>query len=194
MMPGEAPQEFLDAIAQLRSLRPRPEVQIEEVPTPQRIAPHALAMAGDVLDQDEELATGRFVLLYDPAGQEAWEGRFRAVTYARAVLESEMGSDPLLSQVGWSWVADALDSSGAARTALGGTVTRVVSESFEALADRPPVVEIEIRASWTPQDDASRHLLAWTHLLCAIAGLPPLPEGVSALSRRRLSWPNAPRD
>jgi len=45
---------------------------------------------------------------------------------------------------------------------------------------------MEVRASWTPADaDLGRHLLAWSDLLCTIAGLPPLPEGVVALPGQR---------
>ena len=192
-MPGEAPQEFLDAIDRLRAARPRTEVRLEEVPTPQRIAPHALALEAEVSLHEEELATGRFVLLYDPAGQDAWEGRFRTVTLVRATLEPDLGGDHLLSQVGWSWVVDALAGGTDDYTALGGTVTRVISESFGALGDRSPTIDIEIRASWTPMSEADQHLLAWTSLLCTVAGLPPLPEGVSALSRRRGTRSTGPR-
>lgn len=187
-MPGEAPQEFLDAIDRLRGVRPRTEVHLEEVPTPQRIAPHALALEAEVELHDEELATGRFVLLYDPAGQDSWEGRFRTVTLVRATLEPDLGSDHLLSQVGWSWVVDSLEGDGADYTSLGGTVTRVISESFGALDERSPTVDIEIRASWTPLSEPEQHLLAWTSLLCTVAGLPPLPEGVATLCRRRAPW------
>ena len=41
---------------------------------------------------------------------------------------------------------------------------------------------MEVRASWTPLGpEVGDHLLAWSDLLCTIAGLPPLPEGVVAL-------------
>ena len=180
-----APEEFLRAIERLRATRLRPEVLLEEVPAPQRIAPHALALTADVVVADEDASTGRFVLLYDPAGQEAWEGRFRAVTFARASLEPEMGSDPMIGQVGWTWLEEALTASGAEAVAVGGTVTRVVSESFGALSDRAPTVEVEVRASWTPVEDVAVHLQAWASLLCTIAGLPPLPDGVAPLARRR---------
>ena len=69
--------------------------------------------------------------------------------------------------------------------AEAGTVTRVVSESFAGLADREPTVEMEVRASWTPRGEIGAHLLAWSDLLCTIAGLPPLPEGVVALPGQR---------
>jgi hypothetical protein len=181
----DAPEEFLSAAERLRATRLRPEVVLEELPAPQRIAPHALALSADVVVGDEELATGRFVLLHDPAAPEAWEGRFRAVTFARATLEPELGSDPLLGQVGWTWLEEALAGLGVEATAVGGTVTRVVSESYGSLSDRPPSVELEVRASWTPLDDVCDHLRAWAVLLCTVGGLPPLPAGVAPLTRRR---------
>jgi hypothetical protein len=112
------------------------------------------------------------------------------VTYVRAALEPEFASDPVLSDVGWSWLTDCLAAAGAAPTALGGTVTRVLSDCHGTLAERPPTVELEIRASWTA-DDADgvvvggllAHLQGWAALLGTVAGLPPLPEGVSALRR-----------
>jgi hypothetical protein len=184
-MPDDAPEEFLLAVERLRAVRLRPEVIIEEVPAPQRIAPHALALSADIVVDDEELATGRFVLLYDPAGQEAWEGTFRAVTFVRAALESDLGGDPLVGEIGWTWLQESLDTAGLAYVAAGCTVTRVVSESYGTLADRPPSVELEIRASWTPTDDVALHLSAWSSLLCTVGGLPPLPPGVATLPRRR---------
>ena len=184
-MPDDTPEEFLAGVDRFRAARLRPEVILEEVPAPQRIAPHAVAVSADVVSDGEELATGRFVLLYDPAGQEAWAGTFRAVTFVRATLEPELGADPMIGQVGWSWLEECLQAERAAHTAVGGTVTRVVSESYGALADRPPTVEIEVRASWTPLGDVAAHLQAWGTLLCTVAGLPPLPQGVAALPRRR---------
>ena len=180
-----APEDFLEAIQALRAVRLRPEVSVDEVPAPQKIAPQALALSADVVVEDDELANGRFVLLHDPAGQEAWEGRFRAVTFVRAALEPELGSDPMIGHVGWTWLQECLAAAGAEYCAIGGTVTRVVSESFGALSERAPSVEIEIRASWTPAADVASHFQAWGALLCTVAGLPPLPTGVAALSRRR---------
>ena len=110
------------------------------------------------------------------------DGAWRAVTFARAELEPELATDPMLGAVGWSWLVDALDSHHVGYTAEAGTVTRVVSESFAGLSDRPASVEMEVRASWTPvTGNVGAHLLAWSDLLCTIAGLPPLPEGVVAL-------------
>ena len=160
------------------------------MPAPGRIAPHAVAMSAEVvtgvLHQGDELASGRFVLLYDPSAPEPWGGVWRAVTFARAGFDPELADDPMLGGVGWSWLMDALEDRVATFVAEAGTVTRVVSESFAGLADRSATVEMEIRASWTPTGpDLGIHLLAWADLLCTIAGLPPLPEGVVALPGQR---------
>jgi hypothetical protein len=191
--PDDAPLEFQRALEALRTARLRPEVVLSEAPAPQRIAPYSVALTADVLDRTgragadpEEVSTGRFVLLHDPSAPAPWGGTFRAVTFVRAELEPEMGVDPVLGGVGWSWLLDALADRGAAYSHEGGTVTRVVAESFAALAERGSDVSIEIRASWTPHgDDLAAHLLAWTDLLCTVGGLPPLPDGVSALPGRR---------
>jgi len=161
------------------------------VPAPSRIAPHAVAMSAEVvtagvLHRGDELASGRFVLLYDPSAPEPWGGAWRAVTFARALFDPELANDPMLGGVGWSWLMDALGDRAATCVAEAGTVTRVVSESFAGLADRGATVEMEIRASWTPTGPSvGVHLQAWADLLCTIAGLPPLPEGVVALPRLR---------
>lgn len=189
---AEVPAEFLRALHALRDRRLRPEVHLTEIPAPGRIAPYAVALTADVRapgiddqEDDDQAASGRFVLLHDPAGQEAWEGTFRVVSLVRASLDAETGADPLLCEAAWTWVTEALGGAQDGYHALGGTVTRVVSQSFGSLAERPTDVEVEIRASWTPDGDVGAHLGAWSTLLCTAAGLPPLPDGVSALSRRR---------
>jgi hypothetical protein len=187
---GTGSAEFSAALADLRAAVLRPEIKLTEVPAPARIAPYAVALTADVLETasaEDALATGRFVLLHDPSEPEPWGGAWRAVTYARAELEPEMATDPVLGDVGWSWLIDALDGHGVDYTAEAGTVTRVVSQSYAGLADRPTSVEMEIRASWSPLDPlhVGSHLQAWGDVLCAIGGLPPLPEGVVALPGRR---------
>lgn len=194
---GEPPEEFRAALAALRAARPRAEVALEETPAPQRLAPHAVAISADVTapprlaaggdeDEPDELASGRFVLLHDPVGHEAWAGTFRVVTYVRADLEPEMAVDPLLAGVGWAWLTESLAAHGAELTAVSGTVTRVASESFGAIAEQAGSAQVEIRASWTPLDGhLDRHLLGWCDLLCTTAGLPPQAPGVISLPRRR---------
>ncbi|MGC0271595.1 DUF3000 domain-containing protein [Pseudactinotalea sp. Z1739] len=188
--PGQvAPEEFEAALLSLREHRLRPELRLEEVPPPTRIAPYALALTGEInpsTDPDDFLGNGRFVVLYDPEGQEAWNGTFRVIVMARARLEDELGADAMLGEVGWSWLTDALATEEAGYHSLSGTVTRVLSETFGGLELRGGEVEIEVRASWTPTStDLAPHLRAWALLACQAAGLPPMPDNVSSLNRRR---------
>lgn len=185
---GEA--AFATAVASVRGAQLRPEIALEETPAPQRLAPFALALSADVqagvglfsAADDADLASGRLVLLHDPAGHQAWQGVFRLVTYVRAALDLDMAADPLLPSVGWSWLHEALAAHGAEFTAIGGTVTLVRSEPFGSMADDPANAEIEIRASWTPLRAAvAAHVQAWGDVLAQAAGLPPLPHGVVAL-------------
>src|SRR3954454_22719012 len=108
-----APSAFRRAVQDLTSAAWRPELRIEQLPAPQRIAPFAAAVTADVLAAGEEVGSGRLVLLHDPAGNAAWQGTFRCVTFARADVDPEMVTDPLLAQVGWSWLIEALTSHGA---------------------------------------------------------------------------------
>jgi len=187
MTAQDVPAPFVEALHALRDRRLRSEVRLTEVPAPGRIAPYSVALSAeiDAPDGEAELGSGRFVLLHDPNGQEAWDGTFRAVTLVRATLEAELGGDPLLCEAAWSWVEESLHDADAGFHSLGGTVTRIVSQSFAALAERPAQVEVEVRASWTPEGDVGAHLDAWSTVLCTAAGLPPLPDGVAAIGRRR---------
>ena len=187
-----SPQAFQAAVAQLREARLRPEVFCEEMPAPQRIAPFASALSADVTVDGEDVGTGRIVLLHDPAGNDAWEGTFRCVAYARAEIDPEMANDPMLAEVGWSWLVEALTAHGATYLAPSGTVTKVSSESFGSMADEDASAQLEIRASWTPIGnpaegvlDLGPHAEAWGELLCMASGLPPVPEGVAPMPSRR---------
>ncbi|MFL6139995.1 MAG: DUF3000 domain-containing protein [Frankiaceae bacterium] len=181
-LPPTAPAAFAEAVTSLRSVSVRAEVVLTETPAPTRLAPHAFALGAEVVDDGLELATGRLVLLYDPAGDPAWGGPMRIVAFVRADLEHEIATDPFLGGVGWSWLLDALGAHGAAYAAAGGTVTRAASESFGAMAGRATSAEVEVRASWTPLDvDLSAHLRAWCDVLCYAGGLPPVAPGVAPL-------------
>ncbi|NYI03224.1 DUF3000 domain-containing protein [Allostreptomyces psammosilenae] len=200
----EVPAGFRRAVEGLRAARLRPEVELSPLPPPRRPAPYSFALAGAVGGQHaapgatahllgapvggpaeegaggagvEDAASGRFVLLYDPAEPEGWGGAFRVVTLTRAELEPEMGGDPMLAEVGWSWLTDALAAHRAPYGELGGTITRCFSHSFGELSVRGATTEIEIRASWSPLgEDLSAHLAAWGDLLAIAAGLPPAGE------------------
>jgi hypothetical protein len=191
---------FRQAVADLQEAlaaeqQARPELAFEEEPPPRRLAPYAVAVAATVVDDDDDIGGGRFVLLFDPAGQPGWDGRYRVISYVRAELEPEMAADPLINAVGWSWLTEALDSGDAAYRNISGTVTTVVTQGFGAKQDEPMSTEFELRSSWSPEEtdgdpELAGHLTAWCDVICAAAGLPPLAPGVAALRpprRRRRS-------
>ncbi|OLF18010.1 DUF3000 domain-containing protein [Actinophytocola xanthii] len=179
-----APELFSQAVAALRSLRPRPELQLGVVRAPQRLAPWAFAITAEVTGPADVLATGRLVLLHDPEGQESWNGVLRLVAYVRAELDAELADDPLLPTVGWSWLTDALTSTGARYTALGGTVTDTSSARFGDISGPARTDDLELRASWTPLDAAlAPHGEAFCDLMASVVGLPPV--GVSVFSQRQ---------
>ncbi|PSS45458.1 DUF3000 domain-containing protein [Arthrobacter woluwensis] len=191
------PSGFNRALSSLKAARSRAELRLEEIPAPARLAPFAVALGAEISPSalgpglaDAEgladLATGRFILLHDPAGSEVWGGDFRVVTFIRAQMDAEMGNDELLGTVAWTWLVEALQNHGADYRSAGGTATRVLSDSFGTLAERGSTIDIELRASWTPADwQVQNHLEAWADMVCSFAGLPPLPDGVTALPGRR---------
>lgn len=162
----------------------------EEVPAPKRLAPYATAVAATVHRDGDEVASGRLVLLYDPDGQSSWAGSFRLVAFVRADIEPEVAADPLLGEVGWSWLIEALEIPGYA--AESGTVTRVITEGYGAKADELPLTGFELRASWSPEGEPAdpadanlpAHVMAWCASLASAAGLEPL--GTTALPRPHL--------
>jgi hypothetical protein len=175
----------------VRTFSPRAEILLEEVPAPQKLATFSYAFSADVSngllgDAEDEIASGRFVLLHEPGGQETWEGEFRCVTYVRADVDVMMQEDPLLPEVGWNWLLESLSTAGCKYVAASGTVTRVASASFGKLSPRSDEAEIEIRASWTPTIegtiDIRTHIEGWCNLLAELSGLQPIPEGITAIN------------
>jgi hypothetical protein len=185
---------FERLIDQLRTFTPRSEVILTEVPAPQKLATFAFAFSADVSngllgEKEDEIANGRFVLLHEPGGQATWDGEFRCVTFVSADVDPIMQEDPSLPEVGWSWFLESLESNQCVFNAPSGTVTRVSSASFGKLSPRNDDAEIEIRASWTPiinePHELMKHIESWCNLISEVAGLPPTPEGVSAISSAR---------
>ena len=173
-----------------RDAQARQDLQFEDVPAPKRLAPYATAIAATVQRDDADVAWGRLVLLYDPDGQQGWDGFYRLVAYIRAEVEPEIAADPLLGEVGWSWLSEALDAHVPGYAVPSGTVTRVITEGFGAKRDELPLTGFELRASWSPAGpggasdtgsgqsdlatlDFSAHIAAWCDCLSAAAGLEP---------------------
>ncbi len=191
-MPEPVPSVFAHALdglhAALRDCQRPGILALREVPAPKRLAPYAVAVAAEICRGQDEVASGRLVVLHDPPGQSGWQGDTRVVAFVSAEVEPEMAADPALAEVGWSWLSEALATRGAVYTAAGGTVTRTMSATFGQLSEADETSEVEVRASWTPLHhvggglDLAAHLRAWCDLLCATAGLPP--PGVAALGER----------
>src|ERR1700753_2943147 len=173
-----------DTVAEVRD-----DLDFEDWPAPKRLAPHAFALAVTAYRDGEEAGTGKLILLHDPAGQEGWTGTFPEVAHVRADVEEEMAADPLLGEVGWSWLPDALDLHAPGYGAPSGTVTRVITEGYGAKADEPPSTGFELRASWCPADDEIEDevcgaAVAWPNALAAAAALPAQPPGTRAIGPR----------
>ncbi|MDR0848843.1 MAG: DUF3000 domain-containing protein [Propionibacteriaceae bacterium] len=180
---GILPQSFALAVHDLSQFDWDPRILVAELEPPAKLAAHTAALDADVLEGGEPVGSGRLILLHEPDGNEAWQGDFRCVTFARADVSPDMVEDPFLAQVGWSWLMDALESRGAKYVAASGTVTTTASTPFGGIEDRQATSEIEIRASWTPLLDPSHpftdHVAAWQVLLREVCGLPADNEVIS---------------
>ncbi len=182
----QGPPMFLEAVRSLVSYKPRAEISLKRIKAPQRLAPYAFGIGCEIDgpgEDEEDAATARLILLHDPDGQESWDGVLRLVGFLRADVDSELAADPLLPEVGWSWLTEGLEQCGASFTALGGTVTQTTSARFGDIAGPEHACDLEVRASWTPLGtDLAAHTEAFCGLLASAVGLPPV--GISMLSQR----------
>jgi hypothetical protein len=184
------PEAFKLAVESITSVAFREELTVRQIDSPSGVAPYSYALAADVLiaehEHESQHGTGRFILLYDPAEPESWGGPFRVVAFAQAPLEAEIGLDPFLANVAWSWLTDALTIREADYFNASGTATRILSTGFGELADAGEGAQIELRASWSPASpQMGEQAEAWGELLCMLAGLPPTADAVSLTARRR---------
>jgi hypothetical protein len=107
----------------------------------------------------------------------------RLVAYIQADLDSSEAVDPLLPEVAWSWLVDALASQKEHVTALGGTVTATTSVRYGDISGPPRANQLELRASWTALNlELGPHVQAFCEVLEHAAGLPP--AGVTDLGAR----------
>ena len=173
----------------MRAISFRDDLTVREIAAPQGLAPNAFAIAGDVRPEpdatDSPYGTGRLVLLHDPEEPAPWNGPWRIVCFAQAPLEPEIGIDPLLADVAWTWLTDALESRRAGFHSASGTATKTLSKGFGTLAAEGDGAQIELRASWSPEGAIAPHVEAWAELVCMLAGLPPGSEGIAMLGSHR---------
>jgi hypothetical protein len=185
------PTQFREAVAAMNAAEVRSEIELGPIRPPQRLAPYSYALGaevrrpeGDVIPEASEGdAFGRLILLHDPDGAEAWDGTMRLVAFIQADLDPAEAVDPLLPEVAWSWLVEALESRAEHVTALGGTVTATTSVRYGDISGPPRAHQLEIRASWTATTGAlGTHVEAFCEVLEHAAGLPP--TGVTDLSSR----------
>jgi hypothetical protein len=165
----------------------REDFVVREIAAPSGLAPQALALAGDVRPDEtgeSRYGTGRFILLHDPDEPEPWGGPWRVVCFAQAPLEPEIGTDPLVADVAWSWLIDALDARNAPYSQASGTATKTLSKGFGALAPEGEGSQVELRASWSPSGAFDQHVSAWAEFVCMLAGLPPGSEHIQVFRAR----------
>ncbi|BBY88431.1 hypothetical protein MTOK_42130 [Mycolicibacterium tokaiense] len=185
------PAEFRAAVEAMSVATVRPEIELGPIRPPQRLAPYSYAVGAEVKHPEAAAvpetsdgdAFGRLILLHDPDGSEAWDGTMRLVAYIQADLDSSEAIDPLLPEVAWSWLVDALESRSEHVTALGGTVTATTSVRYGDISGPPRAHQLELRASWTATSpDLGTHVQAFCEVLEHAAGLPPV--GVTDLGTR----------
>ena len=169
----------------------RPEIELGPIRPPQRLAPFSYALGAEVRHPETDIvpersegdAFGRLILLHDPDGADAWDGTMRLVAYIQADLDGSEAVDPLLPEVAWSWLVEALESRSQHVTALGGTVTATTSVRYGDISGPPRAHQLELRASWTATSpDLGVHVEAFCEVLEHAAGLPPV--GVTDLGSR----------
>jgi len=185
------PAAFRTAVAAMNAATVRPEIELGPIRPPQRLAPYSYALGAEVKNPETDIvpersegdAFGRLILLHDPDGSEAWDGTMRLVAYIQADLDSSEAIDPLLPEVAWSWLVEALQQRDDAVTALGGTVTATTSVRYGDISGPPRAHQLELRASWTATSaELGPHVQAFCEVLEHAAGLPPV--GVADLGSR----------
>jgi hypothetical protein len=193
-MTSAEPALFQAAVAAMNAAEVRPEIELGPIRPPQRLAPFSYALGAEVRHPDtasvpersegpEGEAFGRLILLHDPDGAEAWDGTMRLVAYIQADLDWTEAVDPMLPEVAWSWLVDALEARAGQATALGGTVTATTSVRYGDISGPPRAHQLELRASWTATTpDLGVHVQAFCEVLEHAAGLPPV--GVTDLGSR----------
>ena len=190
-MTSAEPTQIREAVAAKNAAEVRPEIELGPIRPPQRLAPYSYALGAEVRRPEGEIvpegsegdAFGRLILLHDPDGAEAWDGTMRLVAFIQADLDPAEAVDPLLPEVAWSWLVEALESRAEHVTALGGTVTATTSVRYGDISGPPRAHQLEMRASWTATTLClATHVEAFCEVLEHAAGLPP--AGVTDLSSR----------
>jgi hypothetical protein len=184
-----APAQFSAAALSLSEPLLRAELITSQIPAPEKIAPWALAFAAQApnpADTPMNRGVGRIVFLHDPEQFDTWGSNMRVIAYGKSPLESDLGIEEDVAHFWWEELIRALKNHGVQYSHEAGTVTKMTSTGMGSLANDPTASEVEIRASWSPQqDDLGPHLAAWQDLIAAMAGFGIDGEGVTRLTNSK---------
>ncbi|MCH4249761.1 MAG: DUF3000 domain-containing protein [Microbacteriaceae bacterium] len=179
-----AAQRFEEACARFESGEGRGDVLVQTVDAPSAIAPHTAAWHAKIQSPSPAPGQGRLALAFDPDSPESWGGPFRVILFLTVPLDTAVAQDPLLAEVAWSWLTDALGENAPGSHSVAGTISKTFNTGFGALATHREGTVLELRASWTPLEaELGGCRTAWVQALALFAGLPPVaPEhGVTPL-------------
>jgi hypothetical protein len=181
--------EFKLAVMSLRDAAIREEVVLTKIPSPKDLADHSITFTCDIdqshSSQKIDRGTGRFVLLWHNHAQDNWTTNFRVICFAKSPLETDIGFTDDSSELAWAWLRQALFNRGARFDAEAGTTTRVISVGHGLIASQKQHAELELRASWCPEDtNVGAHFQAWQDLICMMSGYALEAENVARIDQR----------
>lgn len=185
----DAPAQFAAAALSLGQPILRSELNTSQIPAPEKIAPWALAFAAQApnpADTPMNRGVGRIVFLYDPEQFDTWGSNMRVIAYGKSPLESDLGIEEDVAHFWWEELVRALKNHNAKYSHEAGTITKMTSTGMGSLSNDPGTSEVEIRASWSPQEDElGPHLAAWQDLIAGMAGFGIDGEGVTRLTSKK---------
>lgn len=169
---------FENIIGSVQEVAPRKEILIGTLRPPRNLAPYSHTISAEISHERSTDAVaetfGRFVILFDPDGQEIWQGSLRIVIFIQAELEQSLANDPLLPQVSWTWLEESISNT-EGFAALAGTVTSTANMRYGEMSGPESSHQLELRASWTAlNDELKAHFQSFLQVLELAAGLPPV--------------------
>lgn len=185
----KVPTQFANAALGLTEELMRSELETLQIPSPDKIADHALAFSTQKPNPAEtpnNRAAGRIVFLYDTAHYETWGSNMRVIAYGKSPLESDVVGDEDYANYWWGTLELALQKHGARFSHSAGTVTKMISTGVGGLQNETVHTEIELRASWSPtEDNLAPHFAAWQDLIADMAGFHLGGEDVVKIARAK---------
>lgn len=182
----QLPAAFKLALLSIRQTKLPPHLVIEEIPLPHKETAFGVAISARTKIQDsgdKPAGIGRFALFYDYDPPLGWDDTMRCVIYVESQIDMQLATDSLAPQVAWSWLTESLINANPGHSSLVGTVSVEVNQAFGGLTLGGNEAQIQIRASWSPQNQqVGPDFTAWLNTLLLCSGLDPA-ENVIQLRR-----------